>query len=331
MAWTAVRGRAPGYAFSRRRVLRVLCSWIWYFGAIAIVPFVSRSPAYWAARRARSIGWLRARAVSRTRGSTAAVWVCADAVVARLPFGGFSWGEVGYAFHDLAPARAVASVGGVTFVTFLVVALNALLADLVGERRLARQLRPCRRGIARASPSVVVGATVTHADPPVIGHVRVALVQGNDKNRDLTRGRGAMRGTCRRATSSSPDRSTDPGRPDRVPGVEHGRRPDGTDPYRHESNLVEVARQARTRGCSPTRCVDADPTGAKLSNLNVLFEPDGRSQGTYTKRHLVPFGESVPFRRRSEHVVSELTRSRATSTRPRARAVRRRRAPGSAH
>src|SRR5213078_525458 len=38
------------------------------------------------------------------------------------------------------------------------------------------------------------------------------------------------------------------------------------------------------------------PAGAKALNLNVLFGPDGAVEGTYAKRHLVPFGEYVPFR-----------------------------------
>ena len=38
------------------------------------------------------------------------------------------------------------------------------------------------------------------------------------------------------------------------------------------------------------------PVGTKALNLDVLFRPDGTVEGTYAKRHLVPFGEYVPFR-----------------------------------
>ena len=125
----------------------MLCSWLWYFGAIAIVPFVIVLAGFWALAGA-VIGWLRARGLTNPF-LTAAVWVCADAVITRFPFGGFSWGEVGYAFHDLVPGRAAASVGGVTLVTFLAVALNAFLADLVAGCAATVALLACRRRTAR--------------------------------------------------------------------------------------------------------------------------------------------------------------------------------------
>ncbi len=147
VAW---RGRsvrtAAGLAFVAGAVYyAIVCAWIWYFGAIAIVPFSAAVAAYWAAAGA-VVAWLRLHRIANP-WLTAAVWVCSDALVSRWPFGGFSWGEVGYAFHALAPARDVASVGGVTFVTFLAVALNAFLADLLLGRGEVRA-RTCGRRAA---------------------------------------------------------------------------------------------------------------------------------------------------------------------------------------
>ena len=82
------------------------------------VPRVRRAPGPGTSARSRSCrSWprspdtgrwpARASAGSRAAGFrspwlTAAVWVLADAVVARFPLEGFSWGEVGYALHDVA-------------------------------------------------------------------------------------------------------------------------------------------------------------------------------------------------------------------------------------
>ncbi len=277
-----------------------LCAWIWYFGTVAIVPFTTAVAAYWAAAAA-VIAWLAARSVTNP-WLTAAVWVCADAVVARWPFGGFSWGEVGYAFHNVVPARAVASVGGVTFVTFLAVALNALLADLIGEERSVGAYLRAQAGIA-AIALIVVASTVTRAQPRPAGMLHVALVQGNDQNRDLT--------DAEMQADYLPDshfqlaqQITDPVDLIVFPESSMNTWTDAdprTDPHVH-GNLVAIA-QAHHAWVLANATVAVPPDGNKLWNLDVLFSPAGAVAGTYTKRHLVPFGERVPFRAALEHLV----------------------------
>jgi apolipoprotein N-acyltransferase len=301
VAWRGCRPRAAGLlAFVAGAVYYcLLCSWIRYFGAVAVVPFAVGMGAYWAAVGATT-AWLRSRGLA-SPWLTAAVWVSGEALLARWPFGGFSWGEVGYAFHDVAPARAVASVGGVAFVSYLAVALNALLADFVGERRTPRRYVWTDIGIALIV-LVVVTATVTRAEPPVVGPLRVALVQGNDKNRDLT----DAEVEARYLPASHFDLArqiTDP--VDLIVFPESSMDADPrTDPY-VRSNLERIA-QLHNAWVLANATVDAPPNGAKVLNLNVLFAPDGEIVGTYSKRHLVPFGESVPFRSTLQHFVSEL-------------------------
>jgi apolipoprotein N-acyltransferase len=301
VAWRGRRPRAAaGLAFLAGVVYYcLLCSWIRYFGAVAIVPFAAGMGAYWAAAGATT-AWLRSRGLA-SPWLTAAVWVSAEAFLARWPFGGFSWGEVGYAFHDIAPARAVASVGGVAFVSFLAVALNALLADFIGERRTPRHYAWTEIGIAVIA-LVVVTATVTRAQPPVVGPLRVALVQGNDKNRELTDAEVA----ARYLPASHFDLAREIQDPvDLIVFPESSMDADPrTDPY-IRSNLERIARE-HNAWVLANATVDAPPNGAKVLNLNVLFAPDGEIVGTYSKRHLVPFGESVPFRKELQHVVSEL-------------------------
>jgi apolipoprotein N-acyltransferase len=293
---------SAGYAFAAGAVYyTVLCSWLWYFGAIAIIPFVVVLAGFWALAGA-VIGWLRARGLTNPF-LTAAIWVCADAIITRFPFGGFSWGEVGYAFHDLVPGRAAASVGGVTFVTFLAVALNAFLADLVGRRREQSRYLRAAAGLL-VILAVVIGVTVTHADQPVTSRLRVALIQGNDKNRDLTAAEERDR-YLPKSHFELAQQIKDP--VDLIVFPESSMDGDPrTDPF-IKNRLAAVARKHQAWVLA-NATVDADPGGKKALNLNVLFAPDGSIEGSYAKRHLVPFGEVIPFRSLLEKVVSEVDR-----------------------
>ena len=62
--------------------------------------------------------------------------------------------------------------------------------------------------------------------------------------------------------------------------------------------------------------VDAPPDGDKLLNLDVMFDPTATVVGTYAKRHLVPFGEYVPFRgvAAARSIGARSSRCRATSS-----------------
>ncbi len=302
VAW---RGRSvrqsAGLAFVAGVVYyAIVCAWIWYFGAVAIIPFSAAVAAYWAAAGAL-VAWLRLRRITNP-WLTAAVWVCADALVARWPFGGFSWGEVGYAFHDIVPARDVASVGGITLVTFLAVALNAFLADLLTQRGSAAAYIRAQAGIAVIA-AVVVVSTVTRAQPGVVGSLRVALVQGNDQNRDLTDAE-MQADYLPKHHFALAAQIKDP--VDLIVFPESSMNTfDDTDPrtdaYVHE-NLTSIAVQNRAWVLA-NATVARPPDGDKLLNLDVIFGPTGAIEGTYEKRHLVPFGEKVPFRSALDHVV----------------------------
>jgi apolipoprotein N-acyltransferase len=50
----------------------------------------------------------------------------------------------------------------------------------------------------------------------------------------------------------------------------------------------------------------ADAPDGRALNLDLLYDPNGRLQGTYAKRHLVPYGEEVPFRKALQRWISAL-------------------------
>jgi len=301
VAW---RGRGPraaaGYAFVAAVVYHAwLLSWTWYFGAVAIVPFVVVLSLYWAAAGA-VVGWLDRRHVA-SPFVVAAVWVLAEAVVARGPLGGFSWGEIGYAFHDIGAGRALASDGGLALVSFFAVALNGFLAEAFCTWR-GRE-RAGRRGWALLTVGLVAVlvlpfvASAARSEPPATGTLRVAILQGNDKNRDLTAAEERDRYLPRSHFALAAE-IHDP--VDLIVFPESSMDADPrTDPFLR-SNLTAVARRNHAwvlaNAVADAPAHGNRPAGAKALNLDLLYRPDGSLEGTYAKRHLVPFGEYIPFR-----------------------------------
>jgi apolipoprotein N-acyltransferase len=298
---------AAGYAFAAGAVYHgITVSWVWHLSVVAFVALAVALAGYWAAAGAL-VAWLRGRNLA-SPWLTAAVWVCADALAARVPFGGLSWDEIGYAFHDFTPARAVASVGGLTLVTFLAVALNGLLADAAvrlepaARRRALSGLAWVGMGVA-----IVVGvatlATAIRWEPTPTGRLRVAVLQGNDKNRDLTDAEARaeyLQQSHLRLAARVGDFV------DLIVFPESSMNDEVNADYQvaRDTRLAGVAR--RHHAWVLANATVSAPDGTHNLNQNVLFRPDGTVEGTYDKRHLVPFGEYVWGRSVVEAIVPSI-------------------------
>jgi apolipoprotein N-acyltransferase len=306
LLWTwrgATPQQALGSGFAAGAVYYgILVSWTWYFGAVAIVPLVAILALYWGCVGALvSIG---ERAGIRSPWFTAAAWVIGEAVVARVPFGGFSWGEVGYAFHALAPARALASVGGVPLVSFLAVAANAFVLDAILAARSRSGARPLARaaaGFVAVALIVPAVATATWMKPQPVARFRVALIQGNNLNRDLTQ-REIDEHYLPRSHFALAQRLRGPY--DLVVFPESSMDDDPRHSLYLEQNLQAVARRLHTAVLANGV---GDAADGRAVNLDVLYNTRGRVVGTYAKQHLVPYGEYVPFRAELQGVISQLS------------------------
>jgi apolipoprotein N-acyltransferase len=291
-AWRdAGPGRAAVYGFAFGSVFfAIVLYWLWYFGIVAIVPLVAGCAAY-TALTGGLVGFLN-RAGHRSPWLIGAAWVLPETLRGRWPFGGLPWGDLGVVLHDFPPARALASWGGVALVSFLIVVFNAFLVDLAVAVRAGgtRALTVAAAGIV--SVVVVVGiADVTRFESRPTGELRVAMLQGNDQNRELSQGEKSSgyltekhMGLAARLRGPYdlvvfPESSLDQFNPETNPAL--------------RSRLVAVG-AAHGADVLANAAVPA-PDGRDF-NTNLLYTPDGRLVGTYAKQHLVPFGEYVPFR-----------------------------------
>ena len=267
----------------------VLVSWTRNFGFVAYIPFVAVLTTWWVLAGA-AVGWLdqRGRAGAPV---VAAVWVLAEAGRGHFPLGGFSWGEVGYAFHDVAVVRSLAGWGGHLLISFAALTISGYLLDavLAGRDRRPQAIRRAGAGIA-AILAITMAAHVLLPRPRPTGRLRVALVQGNDLNRDLTPAEVAARYLPRNHLRLAgeihepvdlivfPESSLDAD-----PGKDAGL--DGA--------LTAVAK-AHDAGLLAGGNTEAP--GGRLYNTVFYYGPNGRHPEVYRKRHLVPFGEYVPWR-----------------------------------
>jgi apolipoprotein N-acyltransferase len=221
---------------------------------------------------------------------TAAVWVFFESLRGRWPLGGLAWGELGIAFHNVAPARALASFGGVALVTFVAVAVNGFLVDLLAAaRRRPRSLIIAAAGLVGLLVVSFV-ADATRYQPRDSGRIHFALLQGDRQEapssalqvatQDLTNAHFALADRLR-------------GRYDLIvfPESALDLDPEEFPPLRQR--IVDLA--AKHRAVVLVNARYRAPNGL-LYNANLAYGPDGRLLAVYAKQHLVPFGEYVPLR-----------------------------------
>ncbi|HEU0042266.1 MAG TPA: hypothetical protein VFQ15_07950, partial [Jiangellaceae bacterium] len=102
-----------------------------------------------------------------------AVWVAEEALRGRIPYGGFTWGNLSFSQVD-GPLLPLASLGGAPFVTFAVGVGGGLLAWAVVTRRAWVRVVAVAAAGAVATSGLLVPAAASEGDT-----VTVAVVQGN--------------------------------------------------------------------------------------------------------------------------------------------------------
>jgi len=264
----------------------VLLYWISILGFIAWVPLVLLMASYFAIYG--FVVWLfRLWPAWRWWLIAIGAWIAIEFVRARFPFGGFPWGNIGYAASGMPPLLGSVQWIGPAGWSALAVAFSAGAALLIESREHWRRI--VDTGVLIIMLGIVGGLFPPRADGELM---RVAIVQGGspcpmvhcqNENQRIFQSHLAL-------TKTIPD-----GGADLVVWAENST---GTpfDPETNESAKAAIIEQADRLGAyflvSGTRIVPPD----EFLNVNVLYSPEGVKIGEYAKQHPVPFGEYVPLR-----------------------------------
>lgn len=304
MAWSgtwrggAVVGAAFGLGF-----LGPLLWWLW--GSI--------SPGAWLALVAVQAGWFAllgsGMAVVRSWPGvawwTAVLWTAVEVLRSAWPLGGLPWGRLGFSAVDTV-WQGWLPWGGVSVTTFVLAVLGATMGRLV----VRRGPRAAPLGIAGlVAAASVMPAALAAKQPAPYDSATVAIVQGGvpgagnrlvDYHREVTdnHARETVALFARRDAAGLPA-------PDFVLWPENAT---AVDPVADERANRAIRETARATGVPLLAGSVTDGPGAdRARNQGIVWSASGAPGERYTKRHLVPFGEYVPWRSLATRFSNRLT------------------------
>jgi apolipoprotein N-acyltransferase len=288
-------------------VVALYCSLFWPFALLLLrlldrrtrLPLVLTAPVVWT-----SLEYLRAHAG-----------------------GGFSWYQVGYTQHTFLHIIQIADVTGVPGVSFLILAVNGFLAEVLLARPWWRTLTAAQPGTATRFGLLVRGLAILGVLLGVLAYgdwrlrqsvgspgPRLALLQGNVpqqiRNDATASGMNAadyalyhyihLADLAAHPDLPAPDLMVWPETswPDTWFTV-----PRGTPPHYESENVSKCREMARTLNSwwktsvlLGANTVVEDNGGTTSYNSAHLIGPDGIVADRYDKIHRVPLGEYVPLR-----------------------------------
>ena len=270
-----------------------------FIGLSALVAFMA---AHWA------LAALAAFAVRRALGwplwlHLPFLWTATE-LLRNYLFTGFPWANLGYTQVRSGPVAQLAALGGVYAIAFLVVLVNAAVAEAL-EARLARRPPPVRllAGVGALLALVVAGGSwrlaALRAELAGAPAIEVAVVQVNVDQGAKNRARDHLEAMLERLVPPTlqadaegaelvawPEAAypayTRPGTRSFATG--RARLP----PLRQAHLLLGAATLEEVRGQR------GEPL-LRVENTTFMVAPDLAVLGRYVKHHLVPFGEYVPL------------------------------------
>jgi len=255
--------------------------------------------------------------------AVALLWIGQEWARDRVPFHGFPWGRLAFSQAD-GPLLPLAALGGAVLVTFVTALLGAAFAAIcvagMGVARVGRAAIGRRRtvlAVGGAVSAIAVGfggaaAVATPTGGTSTGgpsHAVVALVQGNVPRLGLDEFAQRRAVTANHlAETQALAADVAAGRvpkPDIVIWPENATDDDPTtDPVAH--SMVERAVQAVGVPVLVGAILDG-PGPKHVRNAAIVWSPQTGPGQIYVKRHLVPFGEYLPFRSVLGHLIGRFS------------------------
>ena len=222
-----------------------------------------------------------------------ALWVVLEYARTHV-FPGFPWALLGYSQYRSLPVIQFADLTGIYGVSFLIVLVNIVIAELIEKRK-----NPFPAAVAVTMTAVVLGYGHYRLNVPEgPGGVTIAVVQGNieqDKKWDTSYQQGVIAAYERLTLKALEDRPDLIIWPETAIPFYFGGSGDNA---RRTEVLRQFVRTLRTPLLLGSATYDRTGNGSPvLLNSAYLLASDGGTSAVYHKMHLVPFGEYVPFRK----------------------------------
>jgi apolipoprotein N-acyltransferase len=244
---------------------------------------------------------LALRALLRTRWwplTTALIWVAQEFARDHVPFDGFPWGRLAFGQAN-GPLVHLAALGGAPLVTFAVALAGSMLAYVITAPR------PTPRTVLAVAAVVVIAVGPLAIDLPTAGTSRdgapssvvVAAIQGNVPRLGLDAFAQANAVTKNHmAETQALAKAVAAGTAPKPRFVIWPENSDDHDPRVDLSSrqLIDTAASAIGVPMLVGAVLNDGPT--HVQNAGIVWSPTTGPGQIYLKRHLVPFGEYLPFR-----------------------------------
>jgi len=259
-------------------------------------------------------------AVGRLRGAVlwqALLWVAEEALRDRWPLQGFSWGRLAFS-QSHTVLTPLAALGGAPLVTFATALVGTTLAAVLltayhvlrsGNETSARRAWSAAAGWLALAVLVPLAGILTPLQTTAEKPVQLAAIQGNVPRTGLDAyGQASAVLDNHLNVTEQYAAEVAAGKLPQPAAVFWPEDSDDVDPFQDPiayAALTQAAQAVHTQVLVGTVVLLGK---GQARNEGIVWDPVTGPGATYAKRHLVPFGEYIPYRSLLTRYISELAR-----------------------